>query len=85
MNVRLGDGPLSLAGTGSTSSDAGTSGWTEGSACDAFTRCGKVPRSSPGDFVLSWRTRSKMRVANGIKPARMIATQSGSIFIHATL
>ena len=35
--------------------------------------------------VLSRRTRSKIRVAKGIRPARMMATQSGSILPHATL
>ena len=52
--------------------------------CAADTQCGTLPRCLLA-FVLSRRTRSKMRVAKGIRPARMMATQSGSIFIHATL
>jgi len=49
--------------------------WPPFARLDAFTGC----------RVLHRKIREKIRVAYGISPARMIATHTGSIRIHATL
>jgi len=56
-----------------------------GSPAAVSTRVGGTPGPGFAFFVWTRSTRSKMRVAKGIRPARMMATQSGSIFIQATL
>ena len=76
---------LSVAEDLVASNGVRTSAGAATSSGDACIRFGAAACFGSGALVLSCRTRSKIRVAKGIRPARMIATQSGSIFIQATL